>query len=348
MGCKKDTFLKVGRPSMVELERFDLKSGLCDGDTLGQATAFAKGGTPPYQFLWSNGKTSATATGLKSGFVTVTITDFFNCSAIATSQLKSLGNLEAKLTATPISCHDGTNGSIVIEPYNGTKPYQSSLDGFTFGPKFKYVGLKPGKYAVFVKDANGCTWVGDTTLQNPIVMQLTAGPDIELVYGDSVQLKAVATNQKGKVTYEWFQPYKSTLSCLNCDRPWAKTLYDIVYQVIATDSLGCEAESEVRLKILKKAGVDVPTGFTPNGDGNNDLLLVHGVAGTKVLSFRIYDSWGEQLYEDNNFSVNDQSRGWDGNFRSNAVQSGVYVWYLTVENRDGTKKAYKGNVTLIR
>ena len=348
MGCKKDTFLQVGRPSKIELERFETKSGLCDGDTLGQATAFAKGGTTPYQFLWSNGKTTSTATGLKSGFITVTITDFFNCSVIATGQLKSLATLEAKLSVNPVTCHDGTDGGISIEPSNGTQPYKSSLDGFTFSPKFKYIGLKPGKYAVFLKDANGCAWVGDTELTNPTAMKLDAGPDIELNYGDSVQLRAVPTNHHGKVSYEWFQPYKSTLSCLNCDRPWAKTLYDIVYQVIATDSTGCEAESDVRIKIIRKAGVDVPTGFTPNGDGNNDLLLVHGVANTKVLSFRIYDAWGEQLFEDNDFLVNDVTRGWDGDFRSKAAPSGVYVWYLTVENKDGTRKAYKGNTTLIR
>ena len=347
-GCKQDTFIFVGKPEKVQLDYFDIKPGLCDGDTLGQATVFSKGGTPPYHYHWSNESTNQTATGLKSGFVTVTISDFYNCSETATAFLKSQATLDAKLTVDSISCFGSSDGSIAIVASNGSQPYKYSLNGYDFNGKTKFIGLKSGKYAVFVKDANGCAWVGDVQLSDPPKMKIDAGIDLEIAYGDSIQLSAKATNNQGKVSLEWQQPYKSTLSCLFCDKPWAKPLYDIDYQVIATDSLGCEATDVLRVNILLKSGVDVPTGFTPNGDNINDLLLVHGINGTKVLSFKIFDSWGEHLYEASNFLVNDEHTGWDGNFRSKAMPSGVYVWYLSVENKDGGIKSYKGNVTLIR
>lgn len=347
-GCQQDTFIYVGKPSKVQLDYFDTKPGLCDGDTLGQSTIYAKGGTPPYHYLWSNGLTTQTTTGLKSGFVTVTISDFYNCNEIATTQLKAQAILDAKLSIDGISCFGSSDGSISIEAINGSKPYKYSLDGYNFKSQTKFIGLKSGKYAVFVKDANGCAWVGDFQLKDPPKLIIDAGKDIEISFGDSVQLSANSTNHQGKLSFEWQQPYKSTLSCLFCEKPWAKPLYDIDYVVIATDSLGCEATDDVRIYVNSKSGVDVPTGFTPNGDNTNDRLLVHGVKGTKVLSFKIFDNWGEQLFEDYDFMVNDENRGWDGNFRSKAAPSGVYVWYLTVENINWSKKSYKGNVTLIR
>ncbi len=280
--------------------------------------------------------------------MTVTISDFYNCSETSTAFLKSQATLDAKLTVDSISCFGSSDGSIAIVASNGSQPYKYSLNGYDFNGKTKFIGLKSGKYAVFVKDANGCAWVGDVQLSDPPKMKIDAGIDMEIAYGDSIQLSAKATNNQGKVSLEWQQPYKSTLSCLFCDKPWAKPLYDIDYLVIATDSLGCEATDVLRVNILLKSGVDVPTGFTPNGDNINDLLLVHGINGTKVLSFKIFDSWGEHLYEASNFLVNDEHTGWDGNFRSKAMPSGVYVWYLSVENKDGGIKSYKGNVTLIR
>lgn len=92
----------------------------------------------------------------------------------------------------------------------------------------------------------------------------------------------------------------------------------------------------------------VPTGFSPNGDQTNDRLLVHGQDGTVVRSFRVFDRWGELLFEDADFAVNDKSRGWDGSYRGDASNPGVYVWSLVVEYKDGVKEALSGHTTLIR
>ena len=92
----------------------------------------------------------------------------------------------------------------------------------------------------------------------------------------------------------------------------------------------------------------VPTGFTPNGDGVNDLLLVHGRPGTQVLLFQIFDRWGELLYTKEDFPVNDPNTGWDGTFRDEMLNSGVFVWSLTVVHEDGTEELLRGQTTLIR
>ena len=99
---------------------------------------------------------------------------------------------------------------------------------------------------------------------------------------------------------------------------------------------------------LKTPGAFVPSGFSPNDDGLNDRLLVHGPEDTDVISFRVFDRWGELLYEGNDFKVNDTNNGWDGTFRGEYVNSGVYVWHLTVEYVDGSRESFKGGTTIIR
>ena len=102
------------------------------------------------------------------------------------------------------------------------------------------------------------------------------------------------------------------------------------------------------MTVEKPRRVFVPTGFTPNDDLNNDRLLVHGQLTAHVLDFRVYDRWGELVFEQKDFALNDVTAGWDGNFRGNPMDPGIYVWVLEVLFMDGAKEVLQGNTTLIR
>jgi gliding motility-associated-like protein len=86
----------------------------------------------------------------------------------------------------------------------------------------------------------------------------------------------------------------------------------------------------------------VPTGFTPNNDGRNDVLRVIGTT-VKKLEFGIYNRWGEQI-----FFTTDIRRGWDGTVKGMKQDSGTYAFYVKAELLDGTIKIKKGTITLIR
>ncbi|MBP7273986.1 MAG: gliding motility-associated C-terminal domain-containing protein, partial [Saprospiraceae bacterium] len=100
--------------------------------------------------------------------------------------------------------------------------------------------------------------------------------------------------------------------------------------------------------VLKREGIFVPTGFTPNGDGNNDLLLVHGLDDVNINLFRLYDRWGELIYQAENFKTNQTTLGWDGNFRGKPMPTDTYIWYLEAEYEDGRTEKQHGESTLIR
>jgi gliding motility-associated-like protein len=86
----------------------------------------------------------------------------------------------------------------------------------------------------------------------------------------------------------------------------------------------------------------VPNTFTPNSDGKNDVLYVYGNSIAK-LRLRIYNQWGEFIYE----SLNIQN-GWDGTYRGRTQPNGVYVYQLEADFNDGTKATKKGTITLLR
>jgi gliding motility-associated-like protein len=91
----------------------------------------------------------------------------------------------------------------------------------------------------------------------------------------------------------------------------------------------------------------VPTGFSPNNDGENDQLLVHGKEGTRVERFQVYDRWGELVFQREDFAVNDPA-GWDGLFRGQDAPTGVYIWYMEVQYPDESEEVLRGQTALIR
>ena len=93
----------------------------------------------------------------------------------------------------------------------------------------------------------------------------------------------------------------------------------------------------------------VPNAFSPNGDGENDVLFIKG-SGIKDLTFSVYNRWGEKVFEtiNNNIVTLSGVEGWDGTHRGEKTAAGVYVYYLTGEFIDGEFFNKKGNITLIR
>jgi gliding motility-associated-like protein len=87
---------------------------------------------------------------------------------------------------------------------------------------------------------------------------------------------------------------------------------------------------------------DIPTGFSPNGDGSNDVLYVRGYS-IKTMDLKIYNRWGELIFEST-----DQSHGWDGTWKGKPQEMEAYAFVLKVTFLDGTNFHKQGNVTLLR
>ncbi len=348
-GCEAEEtfFVPQSAPFNVQSQQVD---NPCFGDNKGAVSVQVSGGQPSYSYAWSNGMTTPELTDLPAGYYYLTITDALGCDQIDTIEILQPAPIDPIVTPDPPDCYGYENGSLLLEPQGGTPPFSYSLDGEFFSGVNAFIGLPAGSYNIFIRDAHGCEWLTSAELEEPDPLYLVVVPDtaIHISYGDEVQLFAYAENEQGPVSYLWYEPYEGTLSCLDCNDPVSSTEDGLVYLLTATDSVGCQAEIKVRIYVSKDNPVLVPTAFSPNGDKVNDLLLVHGRPGTIVERFRIYDRWGEVLFELGGFEVNSTVVGWDGRYRGQPMNTGVYIWQVEARLPDGRLESFTGHTTLLR
>lgn len=347
-GCASTGTIAIGQPTRIT-SSFEAVNNLCFGDTKGSLFVKTSGGIPTYSYAWSNGSTTVKNESLAAGTYQLTITDKNNCVHTASATVTQPDSLRAQFNVEDPSCFSGRDGSIKILPAGGTAPYQFSLDNKNFNTTSTLIALKANDYKVYIKDRNGCSYFNKVLVNDPPRFSVDAGDlSYTIRLGDSLTLQATSINGVGNVSYVWSGMYGNTLSCSECETVLAKPTDMITYEVYAIDENGCEATDKTTVVVQKIREVAVATGFTPNSDGMNDLLMVHGLPETQVMNFRVYDRWGELLFEDANFTINDKTRGWDGNFRGTPMNAGVYVWYLEVKYSDGMTQSLKGQTTLIR
>jgi gliding motility-associated-like protein len=115
-------------------------------------------------------------------------------------------------------------------------------------------------------------------------------------------------------------------------------VYDVT--LLVTDQLGCEDEVTKQISIVLLPVL--PTGFTPNGDGENDVFIIRG-GPFKTVDFKVYNNWGQLIFE-----TNDGTIGWDGTFKGEPAPLGVYTWTFIVDIGDGVIYKESGDVTLMR
>ncbi|MFZ4634780.1 MAG: choice-of-anchor L domain-containing protein [Saprospiraceae bacterium] len=349
-GCTASLPIEMPEPDKLkaDIAVFDVS---CYGDSSGILLASPKGGSKPYFFQWSNGSNQPGADNLPAGTHVLTLSDSRGCILVDSVLVSQpLAALEAIISTIMPTCHGAKNGSLQIQASGGSPPYAYALNDKPFNGSPLQIGLGAGDYAPNIMDDKGCLLeLPVVRLAQPDPLAVELGPNLSIVLGRDTQLFAQVLNNRGPVYFDWSAEDEPWLSCLDCPDPLVQNLeYERYFTLEASDSAGCTAEDQVRIQVLKPRKVFVPTGFSPNGDNNNDLLLLHGQSNTKVLSFAVYDRWGEQVFASGHFFLNDPAAGWDGQFQGKPCDPGVFVWVLEVEYSDGVKDIYKGNTTLVR
>ncbi|HQQ94318.1 MAG TPA: PKD domain-containing protein [Bacteroidia bacterium] len=185
-------------------------------------------------------------------------------------------------------------------------------------------------------------------VSDPKIMPISvfSGPDAEFgmtnnptVVNEPVYFSDFSTPQSSIVHWYWEfgDQSSSTFSA-----PVHTYLYGglITVTLTITDERGCKdvLEKVIDITMLPQ----LPTAFSPNNDGNNDVFILKGGPFEKVL-FRVYNNWGELLFE-----TNDQTLGWDGKWNGVDQPVGVYLWTFVVDMYNNRQVRKTGDVTLIR
>jgi gliding motility-associated-like protein len=206
-----------------------------------------------------------------------------------------------------------------------------------------------GKNTVYLSASNllGC---GDTTQKELFVPELptiTVAEDPIIPVSTGVTLPV--TYGPEVISYNW-TPAKN-LSCTDCPTPYANPKLTTTYNVKVADQYGCTNTANVTVTtVCNGLNYFLPNTFSPNGDGVNDIFAPRGTGLTRVNSMRIFNRWGEMVYERMNFMANDRTPtgGWDGTFKGKPASADVYVYIIEFVCENAAIVPVKGNVALVR
>jgi gliding motility-associated-like protein len=197
---------------------------------------------------------------------------------------------------------------------------------------------KTTEYKVLITNKYGCKDSAYLTIfvdQKPVA---DAGPDKKINLGDSVVLNGSVSGTS--INFSWSPA--SFIDDIHSKTPTVYPPEDAEYTLTVNSEVGCgSSSSSVIVKVYKD--VYVPTGFTPNNDGKNDLFRVTAADNYKRFKLLVCNRWGQVIFE-----TTDINKGWNGKFKDVQLASDVYVYYLEIVTASNRKVTKKGTITLIR
>ncbi|MFH0895300.1 MAG: gliding motility-associated C-terminal domain-containing protein [Bacteroidota bacterium] len=297
---------------------------ICAG---GSATLTASGGTT---YAWNTGATTNPIIVSPATTTTYSVTGTTSgCSGSSTCVVTVNQIPVPTITGDTLVC----SGSTTILTATGGTTYLWSTSATT--ASITVNPLTVTTYTVTV--SNGPCYATEditvSTLPNPTA---NAGNDTTITLGASAQLSG-----SGGVTYAWSPA--TGLSCTDCANPVATPSVTTTYTLVVTGANGCTHADIVIVSVEIQCGeVFIPNAFSPNNDGQNDLECVFGNCITEIR-FAIFDRWGEKVFE-----TTDPVICWDGKYKGEFMNSGVFVYYMKATLLTGEEIERQGNITLFR
>lgn len=340
-GCSVIGIVTVNSLNGPSLNIIDIQHVTCFGGADGSASAEATGGTPGYTFAWTpSGGSDATASDLGAGTYQVTVTDDAGCTAIEEVEITEPDELVLDGTSQDAFCGN-FDGQIDLTVNGGTGVYtynwaQDELSGNSNSD------LGPGDYSVVVVDENGCEVNGNFTVGIVGNIPIDVVPDVVTIdAGETVDLDVIVGGGVINETYSWTP--SDGLSCTDCPNPIASPDQTTTYVVTVTTDDGC-VSSDSSIVVVEQPCTElfVPTIFSPNNDGKNDLLCTYGSC-VASIQFNIYNRWGELV-----FSTQDQSECWDGTYKGKELNTATFAYKLKVTLTNGQEVEDAGNINLVR
>ncbi len=368
--CEFRTTITVAEPeeliAIVDTAKTDSVS--CTGAGDGKITLKVSGGNPQYAFAWDNNISfSSVADKLFAGSYGATVTDSKGCSVTIiphvvgeqppitfTLDTIAIPICNGYLTDVRIKSASGGHGSTLAN-------YRFTIDdGAPVNAKDGVIPIGGGEHTVRVFDPNGCFNSLTIKIDEPPILNVYLGQDLELELGEIGELNA--TIQPAGipiVKYNWsWSPNATPLtfsdSCKNTCAQIIKPFVDGSY-ILQVESIdGCLGADTVNITIDKNRNVFIPNIFSPNVDGTNDFFEVFAdPQGVEQINYlRVYDRWGNLVFDTPAPFTPANSRvvdnRWNGYFKDIEANVGVYIYACEVKFVDGVTLVFRGDIMLAR
>jgi len=322
---------------------------ICEGSGI-ELVAFAAGGTGNLSYSWSNGLINDTifVEPTVTTTYTITVTDINNCQATDDVLVTVFSNPEVRFQASDeVGCepHCALFQNLTLAPINSTIvstewDFGNNITGNT--PDLEFCYYKPGSYDVtltITTDKNckrTLTKEDFITVHPKPIVAFTSSPDKVDIMKPEVTFN---NGTSGAVAYEWSFGDNSP----NSDDPYPMHVYKdtglFKVKLIAITNFGCLDSSTNYVYINPFYTFYIPSAFTPNGDGVNDVFEIYGQY-IGEYNITIFDRWGKAVFQDASF---DRIK-WD----ASNVPDGVYVYAIRLKDTNGKLFKYNGQLTVIR
>lgn len=258
----------------------------CKDGNNGSITPAITGGTGAVTYSWNTNpvQTSATATGLKAGTYTLTVTDANSCIKTRNFTITEPDALTATTSQTNVSCNGGSNGTATVNVTGGTGDYTYSWSP-SGGTAATANGLAAGTYTVTIKDDNLCQTTASVTISQPDALTATiAKTDVLCHQANNGTATVTPAGGTGDYTYSW-SPSGGTAAT-------ATGLSPNTYTVTVTDANGCFVTESVQItEPTALSATYSHTNVSCNG-GNNGTASVTAIGGTGNYTYSWSPSGG--------------------------------------------------------
>ncbi len=327
-GCEAESCATITEPDVLAAST-SAQNADC-GQSIGAVQLQVNGGSAPYAFAWGNGATTQNITGLDPGLFNVTVTDANGCIVTAQATIIGTPAVTAQGSTTDNLCHGGEEGAIDLEVLSGVAPFAYAWS--TGATSQDVNGLAAGNHSVTVTDVNGCTYTDTYVVQqnNAIVIDTTlsnyaGGYNISTWQGSNGNISTEVSGGTAPYTYLW-STGSTTSFLIGIPAGW--------YTLTVTDANGCT--TDLMVELTQPEDLEMPTGFSPNGDGANDNFIIRGLDAYPANTFVIVNRWGNVVYDRLNYR-ND----WNGeNAQGQPLPDGTYFAILKVNNGERTLQGY--------
>lgn len=178
------------------------------------------------------------------------------------------------------------------------------------------------------------------------LVHIYLGPDQTVGLGDSIHVQPNTESSIPIAGYRWSWWNETELSCMDCPSISLTPTESGVLSLEAWTENGCAAQTEMYITVSRI--IFAPNAFSPNADGINDTFRLFASNDLPILSFKVFDRWGNLVFEQKQTSIDTAGTGWNGMVRGNAASPGIYAWFAEIQFADGVVKQFTGDVALIR
>ncbi|MCC7225020.1 MAG: gliding motility-associated C-terminal domain-containing protein [Chitinophagales bacterium] len=199
------------------------------------------------------------------------------------------------------------------------------------------VTLQGNNYVTYAAEC--LTNAGDTVIFYTVLMP---NPNLTATGSTVVEGQTGTLTVTGGSNYAWTPA--DQLNDPNSANPTTVPLFnDTEFTVTNTTDDGCQNTTSITVPVISESIILVPSGFSPNNDGINDVLFLVPFNIIELREFKIFNRWGQKMFETTTLS-----EGWDGQFQDSDQEIGTYVYLVRAVNKEGEEVEYKGNITLVR